>query len=83
MALHLIYTPAGWQACAQVRKSTDPAILMGDAVYAWNGTTDDQVSALQEDTAIRGVNIPAATQITYSQMVKLCETNTPIVSWND
>ena len=82
MALHLIFSPAGYAACAAVKEDSDQILLLGDGVYQLP-TADEALYFLQEDAEQRGLHeLPAQHRgINYDQMVELITQNHPVASW--
>ncbi len=95
MAIHLVQRSNAFGACEQVAASADIIVLLGEGVAALSGgsaalSTDKRnaqrdLLATAVDIKERGLVDPLpdrVTQISDQQLVALCATHSPIVSWN-
>ena len=90
MALHLIYSVQGLNACLLRRCTNDPILLLGDGVYAsrnWPETNIPKAHArmLAADSEARGIDSVSESikTVDYAGFVELTEQHSPIVSWKD
>ena len=90
MALHLIYSVQGLNACLLRRCTNDPILLLGDGVYAsrnWPETSIPKAHArmLAADCQARGIDsvFESIETVDYAGFVELTEQYSPIVSWKD
>ncbi len=87
MSMHLIFSPAGFDAAAARAEPTDQFILLGDGVYTRKPLSADSAATLfvlEEDLRVRGLDpLPAWQPIDYDRFVELCAACAPAISWND
>lgn len=84
MSLHLVFSAAGWRACAARLQDADATVLLGDGVYVATQPQPAGLHVLSEDAHIRGVPVDAShSLISYEALVALCIEHHPVVSWND
>lgn len=91
MSLHLVFSPAGLNACSRRWQRGDKCVLLGDGVYAHKQALDAGVESanlhlLAPDAEARGINNTATgalAHIDYPTLVELTQQCSPIVSWNE
>ncbi len=88
MALHLIFSIRGFQACHPRTAAGDTLVLLGDGVYCREQAGSPQfaqlqVHCLEEDLTVRGLPVNSDNNLDYAGLVQLCTQSNPVVSWND
>ena len=85
--LHLAFTKAGLQACAQRLVDEDHLVLVGDATYeitwACQQISESQLHILADDAKLRGVEASSSVAISYREFVQLCVDHHPVASWGN
>jgi len=79
-ALHLVFSPAGLEACLHRRNPDDILLLLQDGVHA---QAPQDASVIREHATARGLEnrFNAEQFVDWDDMVRLAASCSPVVSW--